>query len=810
MRKLLITGLLATLSILLAAGFVPAQEKAAKEYKVVAEDELAPVRAIHEAVQARLSKPMPKIDLELIMEGEDFFGATPSALRWDGDGSRFWFSWKKWDEPETGTWEYTMATGALRRLDENEADLVPPGNAAWDRAHSRAIWSFRDSLWIYETAGKTVKPIIERVPGLRPLGYNGDETQFLVMMGDNLHAIALDPAAGPAFRRLTDVRSGMPPREDPPTDSQRYVRQQQLALFDFLSRRVEERKQADERHRAGLPKPFYLQGWRLNGMTPSPDLKSVALQLSKDTPNDRVADMPNYTSESGYTESIPTRTKVGDEPNQVRLVVIDIASGLSADPDFALEKREVTTFALGWNRDSSKLLVMVRARDNKDSWLMAVTPSVTAADEQKPAALALGVQTLASEHDDAWVNSPWRGGMGWLPDGSGIYFLSERTGYMHLYRAGLDGTAQALTTGQFEVRSPEITPDETGFVYQASLPGDPFTVQTFRLPLEGGTPQQLTDGAGRADATLSPDGATLAIAASSSAKPTEIYVRAADGSGLGTQVTDSPSPAYKSYSWIDPPIVWFTARDGVRVPAQIYKPAKQHANRPGIIFVHGAGYMQNVHRWWRGSSYGRVFAFQHLLMERGYTVLDIDYRGSAGYGRDWRTAIYQHMGGKDLTDQVDGVRWLVKEHRIDPTRVGLYGGSYGGFITLMALFLEPDTFAAGASMRPVTDWAAYNHGYTANILNTPVDDPDAYLKSSPIYFAEGLKGALLICHGIMDDNVHFQDSVRLVQRLIELRKENWELAVYPIEPHGFAEPASWVDEYRRILKLFDTNVRDRK
>ena len=114
--------------------------------------------------------------------------------------------------------------------------------------------------------------------------------------------------------------------------------------------------------------------------------------------------------------------------------------------------------------------------------------------------------------------------------------------------------------------------------------------------------------------------------------------------------------------------------------------------------------------------------------------------------------------------------------RSNPKRIGVYGGSYGGFITLMAMFTTPDVFAAGAALRPVTDWAHYNHGYTSNILNVPQKDAEAYRKSSPIYFAEGLKGALLICHGMVDTNVHFQDSVRLAQRLIELRKENWELA----------------------------------
>jgi dipeptidyl aminopeptidase/acylaminoacyl peptidase len=165
------------------------------------------------------------------------------------------------------------------------------------------------------------------------------------------------------------------------------------------------------------------------------------------------------------------------------------------------------------------------------------------------------------------------------------------------------------------------------------------------------------------------------------------------------------------------------------------------------------------------------------------------------------------MGGKDLDDQVDAVKWIVSQYGVDPKRVGVYGGSYGGFITLMALFTQPDVFAAGAALRPVTDWAHYNNGYTSNILNLPQKDAEAYRLSSPIYFAQGLKGALLICHGLVDVNVHFQDTARLVQKLIELRKTNWELAMYPVEDHGFVQPTSWADEYKRIYALFEKNLK---
>jgi dipeptidyl aminopeptidase/acylaminoacyl peptidase len=136
----------------------------------------------------------------------------------------------------------------------------------------------------------------------------------------------------------------------------------------------------------------------------------------------------------------------------------------------------------------------------------------------------------------------------------------------------------------------------------------------------------------------------------------------------------------------------------------------------------------------------------------------------------------------------------------------MYGGSYGGFMTLMALFTAPDYFGAGAALRSVTDWAHYNEGYTASILNRPQDDTLAYRRSSPIYFASGLKSPLLMAHGMVDQNVMYQDIVRLEQRLIELGKTNWSLASYPVEDHGFVRPSSWADEYRRIFELFESSI----
>jgi dipeptidyl aminopeptidase/acylaminoacyl peptidase len=326
----------------------------------------------------------------------------------------------------------------------------------------------------------------------------------------------------------------------------------------------------------------------------------------------------------------------------------------------------------------------------------------------------------------------------------------------------------------------------------------------YTMNIGGGARTRITQEPGKHQAEVSPDQKYLAEVYSYTNKPPELFVQENRPGAAMKKLTDSPAKDFWEYSWLDVPTVQVPSRDGTMIPARFFKPSNYQRGGPAVVFVHGSGYAQNVHKYW--SSYSHEYLFHNFLMEHGYMVLDMDYRASSGYGRDWRTAIYRHMGGVDLDDNVDGAKFLI-EQGADPKRIGIYGGSYGGFITLMAMFTTPDVFAAGAALRPVTDWAHYNNGYTSNILNTPQKDEEAYRKSSPIYYAQNLKGALLICHGMVDTNVFFQDSVRLVQRLIELRKENWSVAVYPVEDHGFVQPTSWADEYKRIFNLFESNLK---
>jgi dipeptidyl aminopeptidase/acylaminoacyl peptidase len=474
------------------------------------------------------------------------------------------------------------------------------------------------------------------------------------------------------------------------------------------------------------------------------------------------------------------------------MLVLDAETGAGKWFDPNLGGRAVTLTTPIFNDRGSQSVLVARAIDNKDRWILALDTANAHA------------RVVFTEHDDAWLGGPGEETLGWLKNNDDIYFQSERDGWSHLYTvSSAGGTPKQLTSGKFEVQGVELANDGSKF-YLTTNEGGPNEHHLYSMNVTGGARTRLTTETGGHDVTLSRDQRYWADLYSYANKPPEIYIAENKAGAKGEKRTDSPARDFQQYPWQDPPLVQVPARDGAMLPGRFFKPANYQPGGPAVIFVHGAGYLQNVHKFW--SPYPREFLFHHFLVEHGYMVLDLDYRASSGYGRDWRTGIYRFMGGKDLEDNLDGAKWLITQGA-DARRIGIYGGSYGGFITLMAMFTQPDVFAAGAALRPVTDWSHYNHEYTSNILNVPQEDAEAYRKSSPIYFAEGLKGALLICHGMVDTNVFFQDTVRLVQRLIELRKENWSVAMYPVEDHGFVKASSWSDEYKRIFQLFETNLK---
>ena len=759
-----------------------------------------------------------ELTVDSIMRANDLIGYEPSRPYWSQDSQRIYFRWKRAGEArlkEMDLYVVNRDGSGLRKLTEEEAKLAPPAFAELSKDKRLSAFAEDGDIFLYDHVKNERRQIIATVEGENTPRFTADQKHLLFVRQNNLYRMSLD---GGALTQLTDVRAGGgAPPDSPPkgTDSQEYLKKEERALLEVVRERAQNREEREAKQKQRQTrKPFSVPGGQsVSNLQLSPDGKFVLATVIQPPTGVKNSIVPNYVTESAFTEDIPARSKVGDSQGKSRLALITVENGESKWVEHGLKEaapaqlpagqnppkekdRDLQLFNAQWSEDGKNLVALARSADNKDRWVMAIDPATAK------------VKVLDQLHDDAWIGGPGAFSLGWLPDNRTIYFQSERDGWAHLYSVSIEGgEAKQLTSGKFEVSDVRLSKDKTRFFFTSSE-GSPFERHLYSMPIGGGERTRLTSMAGNNDAAISPDESTLAIIRSYSNKPPELYLapnKANSAAGEIKQVTTSPTEEWLSNNWIDPPIVTFKARDGAEVPARLYKPANWKRGGPAVFFVHGAGYLQNVHKWW--SSYFREYMFHHLLMERGYLVMDVDYRASAGYGRDWRTGIYRHMGGKDLTDHVDAAKWLVAEHGVDPKRIGLYGGSYGGFITLMAMFTEPDVFAAGAALRPVTDWAHYNHPYTSGILNNPQSDPESYKRSSPIYFAQNLKGALLICHGMVDINVHFQDSVRLAQRLIELRKENWELAVYPVEDHGFVQPTSWADEYKRILKLFEANLK---
>jgi dipeptidyl aminopeptidase/acylaminoacyl peptidase len=751
------------------------------------------------------------LSVDEIMRGPGLYGYAPRQVRWSGDGQRVYFQWKEASSPVEKDYDLWVANrdgSGLRKLSEDEVRLAPPLGGHYTRDRLRVAYADRGDLFIYDLAALTRRQLTKTAEAESAPRFTRDERGVTFTRAGNLYRLTLETGL---LEQLTDIRpAGGPPQagaaaERKGTDSQESLKKDERGLLEIIEQRAKRREEDEARRKKDNPrKPFQLTGRQnVTQLTLAPAGDYVLATVGDQAEGARQSVVPNYVTESAYTETIPSRTKVGENQSRSRWALLGVETGEVTWVDPGLkdkppaEGKEAPPRALTlanpvWNEEGTRLAALAYSADNKDRWVLAVDAATGKC------------RVITNDHDEAWVGGPGNFTLGFLADGATLYFQSERTGWSHLYTVSFDGGEPvALTSGRWEVDSAVLSRDKQTF-YLTTNEVSPAEQHIYSMPATGGARTRLTAEPGMHQAVFTADGSAFADIHSYSNRPPELFLRGAGGA-RPVQVTRSPAPEFSTYAWIDPPIVEIPARDGARVPARIYKPKTWKQGGPAVFFVHGAGYLQNVHRGW--SSYAREYMFHHLLMERGYLVADIDYRASAGYGRDWRTGVYRHMGGKDLDDHVDAARWLVKEHGVAASKIGIYGGSYGGFITLMAMFTQPDVFTAGAALRPVTDWAHYNHGYTSDILNVPQKDREAYRRSSPIFHAAGLKGALLICHGMVDVNVHFQDSVRLAQKLIELRKENWELAVYPVEDHGFTQPSSWADEYKRILKLFERNLR---
>jgi len=768
-------------------------------------------------IQAQNTNKSP-LSIKQIMQGDAFVGHLPSNVFWSQDGEKIYFNWNPEKAYSDSLYAYQLKGGEIKKVDFETSYNLPPRNAIYTKNKSHKAYTKGGDIYLTDLKRNSTVRVTNTEENEGSIQFVEQDTKIAFNKGKNIYTWTISTGAIAQVTHFVEKKAERPSRL---SERDQWLQEDQLALFDVLRERKEKsdmRSKLNKRYEQFKRFEIDTKGQNVVGAKLSPNGKYVTyLTVKRGSYKGTI--VPHYVTESGYTEDQRTRSKVGDTPTEYKMYIYDIANekvipvvldnleGLDYVPTYTKEypdkpyKNENRIGSINgplWNSTGTKAILDIQSNDYKDRWIVSLD------------AASGTITNLDHQHDEAWIAGPavGRRNLGWMPDDTTIWFMSEKTGYAHLYTLDVNSKKlKALTQGNFEVYSPYMSKDKSHWYFNANKnhPGDR---QFYNMPLKGGNLKQLTKAPGNHDVTLSPDEKQMAILYSYSNKPIELYLKKnplfTKNTGEPKQLTHSTTAEFNAYSWKEPEVITFTAEDGAEVYARLYQPVNSAKNKAAVIFVHGAGYLQNAHLWW--SSYFREFMFHNLLVDNGYTVLDIDYRGSAGYGRDWRTGIYRHMGGKDLSDHVDGAAMLVEKYGIEKDKIGIYGGSYGGFITLMGMFNAPESFKAGAAIRSVGDWAAYNHGYTARILNTPTTDSLAYRRSSPIYFADGLQGDLLILHGMVDDNVHFQDMVRLSQRLIELEKHNWEMAIYPVERHGFVEASSWTDEYTRIFNLFQESL----
>ncbi|CAM2006810.1 S9 family peptidase [Acanthopleuribacter pedis] len=768
----------------------------------------------------------PTLDLKTIMQDPAWIGEIPQDLALDAKGTTAFFRVRQEAPKPQRLMALDLASGRVTPIsDAQMADALarnPITRGEWQVAALSGDLYARRNLGSWQ-------PVVTREERLRPVAFKEDGV-FVYRADNQLFRYDLNKGTD---RQITAVRF-----RDEPTPKEGWHQQEERALIQEVAQGYEgeehrKEQQARLRRALGQPEPVYLGAkWELGdsifdqfSIDISADNRHLAVVLApSDQPTppkyaefinrDGAVVLKNGYARTGHTT--PTWKLVFYNHETQKLTNFDVSSlpeikhnrhaaiqnekteaGAEKISDEHDAPRSVYMEAAGFSGDGHTYLVTVFSRDWKDRWLLLIDAGT-------------GEHELVMHHHNpAWVQNfmtnvptaPWFGGSAqWHPDRKKVVFLSDHEGYQHFYQYDPGTKAvTALTKGTWEVYSPTAGPEGKYWYFHANRehPGER---HFYRMPLAGGDIEQLTQGEGRHTVALSADGKAMVSLFERATIPAVIQHKKKK---KWKTLYDGRSEAFKSIKWQQPEFITYTNRDGKPVHARLFTP--KQSNGAGVIFVHGAGYLQNAHKGWSG--YFRENMFHNLLARAGYTVLDPDFTASSGYGEDWRTGIYRHMGGRDLNDVVDGAAFLAKDKGVDAQKIGVYGGSYGGFISLMAMFTTPDIFQAGAALRPVTDWSYYNHWYTSRILNTPEVDPEAYRRSSPIYHAEGLKGALLICHGMVDNNVPYQDSVRLAQRLIELKKHNWELSSYPVEAHAFHTSGGWYDEYRRIWELFERTLR---
>jgi dipeptidyl-peptidase-4 len=518
----------------------------------------------------------------------------------------------------------------------------------------------------------------------------------------------------------------------------------------------------------------------------SPDSSAIAY-LEMDERKVSQYPLVDFSSPSGEAEMERYPTAGGANPI-VRVFVASLNGGgprlmdTGAGTDIYIPR-------VNWLTDSKHLAIQ---RLNRTQTTLDLLIADTATGKPRSALI---------ENDSNWINVS--DDLYFLKDGKRFVWSSERSGYRHIYLYDLEGKQLAqLTKGEWEVSAVDAIDEAKGLVYFTATEKSPLERHLYRVALDGTGFTRLTKDEGTHAAVLAPNAVTFYDTYSNAAAPPRQNLHHADGSRIAS-INENKVAELADYHFSPMEFITVKAHDGAQLNASIIKPPDFHPQKkyPVLVYTYGGPHAQVVRNAWGGAN----FLWHQFMAQKGYIIFSLDNRGSAGRGHAFETPLHFRMGAQELSDQRDGMQYLKSLPYVDSNRIGIWGWSYGGHMTLHAMFEAGDDFKAGFAGGPVTDWRYYDSIYTERYLGLPQKNEKGYQDSSPVKYASQLKGKLLIAHGTGDDNVHYANTLAVINDLIEAGKYV-EVVAFPGRGHGVSDPPARRVLMQRVTQFFLDNL----
>ena len=714
-----------------------------------------------------------RLTLDRIHADPALAGPGVRNLRVSPDGERITFLRGRADNQfQLDLWEFNMKDKTTHRLVDSKLlvpneSISPEEQARRERARSANLSGILNYSW------------------------SPDGTQVLGPIGGELYLV---DAAHPERARKVASGSVADPKISPKGRYVSFVRNQNLVVID-LTTGAEKQLTSDGKgtiHNAEAEFVAQEEMGQRTGYYWAPDDSAIAYKRFDEAPVPVVRRFEIFADRTDVVEQ--RYPAAGDANVLVQLKIVSPETGVQRQVDLGANQ-DIYLVRADWSADSKALLYQCQSRDQKTLELIAVD------------AATLAQRTVLTETSKTWVSI--HDDLRFLADGKSFLWSSERTGRNHLYLYDMSGKLlHPVTSGAWGIDSLLAVNEKTGKVYVSSNRDAVIDKQTYALALDGSTadrPQRVTKADGWHDTTFARNGAVFVDTYSDPATPPQVSIRRPDGAMVGWLEENAlnASHPYGKFKADHLPTEYGTIKsdDGQTLYYSLVKPSNFDASKryPVFLSTYGGPHSQHVARRWGNN-------FDQYMAQQGFVVFRLDNRGSSRRERAFTDAIYHNLGKAEVADQLAGIAWLGQQSFVDAKRIGVFGWSYGGFMSLRLLSAASDKIAAGVSVAPVTDWSLYDTHYTEQFLGMPKENVEGYKDSTVFAHIDGLTSPLLLVHGMADDNVLFSNSTRLIDALVN-RGVQFDLMTYPGAKHGISSRAGQRHVYAKIAAFFKKNLK---